>query len=78
PSLLESAVEKLEGMGLSYVDIFLSEKESEDEPDLFWLHMEEIRVHSPQSLDKRNDEFYLFADQEGFGSYDGMDVGPVQ
>lgn len=78
PSLLESAVEKLEGMGLGYVDIFLSEKESDDEPDLFWLHMEEIRAHSPQSLDKRNDEFYLFADREGIGSYDGMDVGPVQ
>lgn len=39
--IIESAVEKLEAMGLSYVDIFLSEKESDDEPDLFWLHMEE-------------------------------------
>lgn len=77
PGRLEAAVPKLQAMGLRLVDIYLSDKEEEDEPDLFWLHMEQERAHDPESLDQRNDEFYLFAHEEGIDTYDGMDVGPL-
>jgi hypothetical protein len=45
---------------------------------LWWLYVEKEEVHTPQSLDKRNDEFSLLADKLGLDSYDGMDVGPIQ
>jgi hypothetical protein len=77
PSRLESIIPKLEAMGLKYVDLYRSDKDEENEPDLFWLHMEEVRIHSPESLDRRNDEFFLFSHREGIASYDGMDCGPV-
>lgn len=78
PTKLESVIPKLENMGLSFVDLYESDKDDENEPDMFWLHMEEVRVHTPDSLDKKNDELYLFASEEGLDSYDGMDVGPVK
>ena len=77
PSRLEAAIPKLEAMGLRFVDLYLSDKDEEDEPDLFWLHMEEVRAHTAESLDRRNDEFFLFAHRESIDSYDGMDVGPI-
>jgi hypothetical protein len=39
--------------------------------------MDEVRAHTPESLDKRNDEFYLFAAKHKLDAYDGMDVGPL-
>lgn len=74
---LERVIPLLMEMGLDLVDIFMASKEAANDPDLFWLHMEEVRVHTPESLDLRNDEFYRFADREGLDAYDGMDVGPV-
>lgn len=41
------------------------------------LHVERIEVHSPASLDSRNQELYALADRLEIASYDGMDVGPV-
>lgn len=78
PEVLERVVPLLMEKGLMPVNIYLSDKDSEDEPDLYWLHLEDIRLHTPESLDQRNDELYLFAHQEGLDSYDGMDVGPVE
>ncbi|MFZ5562110.1 MAG: ribonuclease E inhibitor RraB [Pseudomonadota bacterium] len=77
PGALEEAIPRLMAMGLDVVDIFIADKEEEGEPDLYWLHMQEVRVHTPEILDARNDEFYVFAHREGLDSYDGMDVGPV-
>lgn len=77
PTELEEAIPALMEMGLTPVDIFQAKKEDANEPDLFWLQMEEIRAHSPESLDKRNDEFYLFAAAQKLDAYDGMDVGPL-
>jgi hypothetical protein len=42
----------------------------------FWLHVEKVETHSPDTLHKRNQEFYRIADEYGV-DYDGMDVGSV-
>ncbi len=75
PSKLELAKEALVSKGYRFVSIHRSDKESES--GLFWLHVEKIEQHTPASLDKRNDELYIFAHQIGLDTYDGMDVGLV-
>lgn len=77
PNLLETTKEILTEKGYRFVDIYLSEKENPSEADSFWLHVEQEEVHTPNSLDQRNDEFYMLAYQLGLKSYDGMDVGPI-
>jgi hypothetical protein len=77
PNKLELVIPKFQAMDYKVVDIFLAEKEEENEPDLFYLHIEKPEIHDSKSLDKRNDTFYIFAHQNGLDSYDGMDVGPV-
>jgi hypothetical protein len=77
PQKLEKAKELLISKGYKFIDIYLSEKDDPSEPDMFWLHVEKVEIHSPESLDKRNDELYFFAHELGIDSYDGMDVGPV-
>lgn len=78
PQLLENVADLLEKQGYKKVSIYLSDKEELDEPDQFWLHIEKIETHTPESLDARNDEFYIFANKHNIDSYDGMDVGPVE
>jgi hypothetical protein len=77
PQKLEQIATELNNRGYKFVDIYLSDKEEPTEPDLYWLHVEKIEKHTPQTLDKRNDELYIFAYEMGVDSYDGMDVGPV-
>ena len=78
PNKLELVIPKILSMGYTVVDIFQAKKENENEADSFYLHVEKIEIHNSKSLDKTNDEFYIFANQNGLGSYDGMDVGPVE
>jgi Regulator of ribonuclease activity B len=59
-----------------FVEIFLSDKEDPSEPDLWWLHVEKVEIHTPETLDRQNMSFYEFADDHDLTSYDGMDVGP--
>lgn len=77
PKKLEQAAEVLHKQGYKVVDIYLSDKDEPSDPDLYWLHVEKIESHSPKSLDKRNDEFYIFVNRMGLDTYDGMDVGPT-
>lgn len=77
PNKLEQVIPKIQSMGYTVVDIFQAEKEDENEADSFYLHVEKVEIHNSKSLDKRNDEFYVFAHKNGLDSYDGMDVGPV-
>ena len=77
PQKLEQAAGLLNELGYRVVDIYLSDKDEAADPDLYWLHVEKVETHTPQSLDQRNDELYLFASENGIDSYDGMDVGPV-
>jgi len=77
PQKLEQAAGVLNEQGYRIVDIYLSDKDEPNDPDMFWLHVEKTETHSPESLDKRNDELYIFANEFGLDSYDGMDVGPA-
>lgn len=74
---LESVVPLLTAKGYRFVDIYLSDKEDPSDPDVWWLHVEKVETHSPDTLNLRNQELYRFADEHALDSYDGMDVGPV-
>jgi hypothetical protein len=74
---LEAAAKELSKMGYRVVDIYLSNKDKPSDPDLWWLHVERVEIHSVSSLHKRNIELAAFAKQRHLDSYDGMDVGPV-
>lgn len=75
---LEKVVPLLERQGYRFVTIFVPDKEDPDEADIWWLHVEKIEVHTPDSLHARNQDLYKFARSHHLGSYDGMDVGPVE
>jgi hypothetical protein len=74
---LERVAPLLQKQGYRYVEIFLADKDDQDERDLWFLHVERVEVHTPDSLYERNRALYKFADDHGLDSYDGMDVGPV-
>jgi len=46
----------------------------DDDQDGYWLHVERIETHSPDSLHERNQQLYRMADEYSV-NYDGMDVG---
>jgi hypothetical protein len=48
-----------------------------DDRKTYFLHVERVEKHTPESLHERNTEFYEIAERFGIESYDGMDVGPV-
>ena len=73
---LERIAPLLQTKGYKIGDIYLSDKDDESEPDLWWLHAEIVEIHSVDTLDLRNHELYKFADSQGI-EYDGMDVGPA-
>ena len=75
--VLERAAPLLDEMGYAVNSFYLSDKESKDEPDLWWLHVERVETHSADSLEKTNLMFNKFAEKHGIDSYDGMDVGPA-
>ena len=75
---LENTMIKLHEMGYTIGDIFLADKDNDTEEDVYFLHVEKVEIHDCVSLDKRNDELYLFAHEQGLGSYDGMDVAPLE
>jgi hypothetical protein len=74
---LELASQDLSKLGYRVVQIYLSDKENPKDPDLWWLHVERVEVHSVASLFKRNAELSAFAERHRLASYDGMDIGPV-
>ncbi len=77
PEKLEKAKGVLVSKGYRFVDIYVSDKDEPNDPDMFWLHVEKVETHSPKSLDETNNEFFIFAHEFGLDSYDGMDIGPV-
>jgi hypothetical protein len=74
---LERAAPFLEEMGYSFGSIYLADKETPNDPDFWWLHVEKIETHSVESLDRTNLILYEFAKRHDLDSYDGMDVGPI-
>ena len=71
---LEACCRRLEKMGYHLVEI--SEGDETDDP--LTLHVEKIEVHTPDSLDQRNQELAKLAAEMGLSSYEGMDVGPLE
>ena len=61
-----------------YVDLYMSEKDKENEPDLWWLHVEREEVHTPKSLIEINQKHKSIAKDFNLQSYDGWDVGPIE
>jgi hypothetical protein len=74
---LQSVTGELSQLGYRVVKIYLSDKKQPTDPDLWWLHVERVEIHSAASLHKRNIELTDFANRHGLASYDGMDVGPA-
>jgi len=67
---LQQLSEELVSMNYNFV-----EPRPDDESG-FWLHVERVETHSPDSLHERNQEFYRMANEYS-ANYDGMDVGPA-
>lgn len=70
---LQPVADYLSRKGYRFVSIYPTADKS-----TFFLHVEKIEHHTPESLNKRNLEFYELASQFKLESYDGMDVGPVE
>jgi len=75
PSKLEQVKDVLISLGHSSGEIYRSSNESPNEADLFWLRVEKVESHTPESLHQRNDELFQLAYDFGIDSYDGMEVG---
>ena len=71
---LTCAATELERLGHQTVDIYEPELE-EGEPPYFFLHVEKIEKHSPESLHAKNQALEALAVRFALRAYDGMDVG---
>jgi hypothetical protein len=69
---LEAVGADLAKQGYRLVDIHLTRDGRQ-----FVLHVEKTEHHTPDSLDRRNQDFYALAEKFHLRSYDGMDVGPL-
>lgn len=69
---LEPLAEHLAAQGYRVVDI------NPTDGTVFFLHVEQVELHTAQSLHDRNTSFYDLARQFDVESYDGMDVGPAE
>ena len=67
---LSEAGEVLAEQGYHVVDIYRS-------GGIWWLQIEKVEFHTPDTLYERNAEFYDLAEEYGLLTYDGMDVGPL-
>lgn len=77
PNPLKLAGAALRAQGYAVVDVFLSDKESPKDPDVWFLHVEQAGVHTVDSLLARSAELEAFAASHGLDAYDGWDVGPI-
>jgi regulator of RNase E activity RraB len=82
---VDTSIEKLEKLGLylekqgyDFVDIFeLGDEETNESTGEYLLHIDQVEVHTPESLAQRNVEFQKFADEYEIESYDGWEFGEV-
>ena len=70
PKKLEPVAQELGAAGYRIVDIYPT-----DDKATYVLHVEKVEHHTPESLNKRNQEFEQLAEKYHLESYDGMDVG---
>jgi hypothetical protein len=69
---LQPVADHLTKAGYRLVRIYPTDDKTE-----FFLHVEKVEHHTPESLDRRNQELNELADHFHIESYDGMDVGPL-
>ncbi len=70
-SPLEKLADHLSSAGYKLVQI----RPDEEDP-FYWLHMERVETHSPDTLYVHNEQLEEIAVKFGV-TYDGMDAGPV-
>ena len=70
---LRPVADELASLGFREVALYRT-----DDRKTYFLHVERVEKHTPESLHERNAEFYEIAERFGIESYDGMDVGPVE
>jgi hypothetical protein len=68
-ALLTPVADALEEQGYAVVGIRKDEGQ-------WWLHVEQVEVHTIETLLARNTELYALADKFKV-EYDGMDIGPA-
>ena len=68
----------LEKQGYKLVGIYNSKGKDKNESDVWWLHVEKVEIHNPDSLYERNQLLEEFAAEHDLQSYDGMDVNPTE
>jgi hypothetical protein len=76
PGALRAAVPILQSEDYEFVDVYRSEKDNPTDPDMWWLHVQRVEVHTVDTLFARNERLSEFASRQGIDSYDGMDVDP--
>jgi|SRR5271155_3820466 len=72
PRKLESVADDLVKDGYRLVKIYPTNDNKK-----YFLRVEKVERHTPESLDQRNQELYPLAERRHLLSYDGMDVGPA-
>ena len=73
PKKFAPLIKHLESVGYKYVGLLEPEKKG----GVYFLHVERVEHHTPQSLHARNQELYALAERYGVETYDGMDGGEV-
>jgi len=70
---LQPVAEELTKLGYREVGLYRT-----DDKKTYFLHVDMVEKHTPETLDERNRQFYALAERFGIEAYDGMDVGPVE
>jgi hypothetical protein len=70
---LKPLAEELARQGFREAGLFRS-----DDRGTYFLQVERVERHTPESLHQLNQQLYALAERFGIASYDGMDAGPVE
>ncbi len=69
---------ELTSLGYNFVSIHEAEEDEADDTPLWWLIVKKEEIHTPFTLDKKNDTLYLLANKFHINTYDGMNVAPIK
>ncbi|RXR03478.1 ribonuclease E inhibitor RraB [Pseudoxanthomonas composti] len=68
---LTPVAKHMESLGYTTIDV--TEPEDDEDP-FFYLQVDKVERHTPESLQERVQELYAIAVQFGIADYDGMNV----
>jgi hypothetical protein len=74
---LIQAADALEEDGFQAIGL-LEPNPDDDDQDTVFLQVRRVERHTVDSLHALNAKLYAFAEAQGLGSYDGMDVSPIE